>query len=477
MTSRDPFSERAELEEALRRHYRAEVDRTDFAPISATEILRASRADAAPRRSRWLLPVAASAALVLTGSAIIGQLGSRPISAVPAPTPASTVPTAGTPGTGVAPAWTPRLTAPVDVARHAQTVVDDAVYLLAGVADDQTCELDGYRYLAGPDLWQRLAPGPERTAPDCAATAAFALGSRIYLTVDAGPGAVAQSRVELYSYDTEDDSWDRLPGPDLPAGETCTPVGLSTGIFCLDQAADAASAAPVTFHWFDPATRQWTPGEVQIADGQQRLSVTPEVVRLAGEEQVLLDARLPGGRIALATYDPVTRRLDGQTSHAGTGADLGPAQVTATGAVYFNPPEDPPSQDIAAGDPRATTALVADLGSLTWWTVEVPHLDGPLTATSPSEVAWAMRFYAASAAGYVNANGYLYEPNQRHWLAIAPLPEPEAGVAVPYAWVGGSLRCRSVEPLNCWGVAAGPLLQVATPIDPAAITASNAQVR
>ncbi|MDQ7992994.1 MAG: hypothetical protein AAGC63_07395, partial [Propionicimonas sp.] len=256
----------------------------------------------------------------------------------------------------------------------------------------------------------------------------------------------------------------------------CTPLGLEDGIFCLDEAA-APSSGPVTFHWFDYSSATWVPGEALVASGQDRLSVAAHAVTIADRDLVLLDVRLPGGGIALATYDPGNGRVGHEAGSPGTGASLGPAQPAGDGTVYFTPPSDPVREGLEPGDPRAVTALVVDLAAGQWRTLEVPHPDGPLTRTSPSDAAWALRFYSAETAGDVLANGYLYRPGQRRWLAVPGLPVPEAASSGPYAWVGSSLLCRTGEPLNCWGVAAAPLEQLATVLDPAEITASNAQVR
>ena len=145
--------------------------------------------------------------------------------------------------------------------------------------------------------------------------------------------------------------------------------------------------------------------------------------------------------------------------------------------MFFTPPTDPAAQGIAGTDRRATTALLFDLASRRWATVEVPHPDGPLTTTMPSLADWTVPFYGSGAWGYVLANGYLYEPGNGRWLAVAALPDAEPGATASHAWVGGSLLCRTASPLNCWGLSAGPLTQLGQRVDPAAISASNAQVR
>ncbi|MFT4215688.1 MAG: hypothetical protein QM619_00650 [Micropruina sp.] len=466
----DPFSDRSELEDALRRHFRAEVDRTDFRPLTVEELSAAEPAKAPSRRSRWLL--GAAAAVVTVGVAVqvvVGQLSQSPVNGIPA-----TVSASGTPGgTATAPLWTPRLPAPVDVGRYAQVTVDGAVYLLAGRAEDGSCRLDAYRYQPGPDLWQRLADGPGRPRTACAETWAFASGSRIYLMVDGGSGAGA-SRMELYSYDTGDDAWARLTGPALPDDAGCTPLGMDYGIFCLDGT--GSGAAPIGFHSFDFAGRRWTTGEAQLAGGQTRLSVRAHRVSLPGGERVLLDARLPGGGISLVTWDPATGTLDDPIGHRGTGTDLGVAQITGDGWVYANPPTDPAALGIAGDDPRATTGLAVNLATQSWHTVVVPHPAGPLATALPSDAGWALRYYGAQASGYVDANHYLYRPGQQSWLAIGPLPPPGAGGG-EYGWVGNVLRCQSDAPRNCWGLTVRSLSEVARPLDQAAIDSSNAQVR
>jgi len=473
MTDRDPFTDRADLEDALRRHFRDEVARTDFRPISADEIRTAARLSTPARRPRWLLAVAAAVVLVVAVVPIVAeQLNRRPVLAVPATVSPTSTPAAP----GDRPSWTPRLPAPVDATRYAQVAIDDAVYLLAGVSRQGACSLNAYRYRPGPDLWTQLADGPERPRATCDSTRAFVSGSRIYLTVDADESAPPADRMEFYSYDTDDDEWATPQRPAPQGGTTCTPVGLPSGIFCLDDVA-APTAAPATFQYFDFATRAWTPGEAQLAGGQTRQSVSAHSVRVKGLDQVVLDARLPGGGIALALWDPVAKRLGEQTSHGGTVVELGTAQVTSAGSVFFAPPADPLAVGINGNDPRATTALLVDLASKRWASVEVPHPKSPLTTATPSSAEWALPFYGSSAAGYVLVNGYLYEPGAGRWLAVPRLPDAETAPSASHAWVGGALLCRTSSPLNCWGLSAGPLARLAGQIDPTAISAGNAQVR
>lgn len=469
MADDDPFTGRSELEEALRRHFRDEVARTDFQPFRLDELQQPRPAPVRPRRNRWLLAAAAGVAVVVGATQlIIGQLTQGPVTAIPA----SATPSAGPVQASTAPLWTPRLPAPVDVERYAQVGLNGSVYLLAGRSTEGTCRLDGYRYQPGADLWQQLADGPAR-GRQCAASYAFASGSRIYVMIDAGAKATGD-RMELYAYDTVDNAWTTFHDAGLPDDSGCTPVGLDEGIFCLDQS-DEASGAPIGYHRFSFADRRWTSAAVQPGGGRTRLSVAPLRVNLAVGERVLLDTRLPSGGIVLTDWDPATGRFAELTEHAGTGAELGAAQLTADGTAYFNPPADPAGQGIPASDPRATTGLAVELGQARWQSVVVPHPGGPLISQTPSDAGWALRYYGAQASGYVNANGYLYRPDRRSWLAIAPLPAPEAGKG-RVGWVGSALQCQRAAPRNCWGLSARPLAELATPLDQAAIEASNARV-
>lgn len=469
MSDRNPFTDEAELADALRRHYRSQVDGVDFEPISADDIRAAAKPPS--QRPRWLL--AAAAAIIVIALAVIPLVLTQLTQGGVTAQPATVSPTESATARGQSPTWSPRLPSPVDVTGYAQAVIDDSVYLLAGITGG-TCRLDAYRYRSGPDLWQQLAVGPKRPTAACASVQVFASGTRIYLLIDAGDGQDAATRSEFYAFDTEDDTWTKVNGPRLQGRPDCTAIGLSDGIFCLD-AASGTGSNPVGFAQFDFTTRTWTSATIQLAGGQARLSVGVHGVNVAGDDQILLDARLPGGAVVLALWDPAADRVSQQFSHPGTGAALAEAQL-ADGRLFFAPPADPAAQGLAGSDPRGTTGLILDLNTGQWSSVEVPHPAGPLTMTTPSDGSWALRLYGPDASGYVLVNGYLFQPRQNRWLAVAPLPAVERG-SEPHLWVGGSVLCRTSDPLNCWGLDAGPLAQVARPVTAAQISSSNAQVR
>lgn len=454
----------AELEDALRQHYREQVKRTAFRPISPAELRAARTWRRRPRPVTRMLAVAAGLVLVLSGGAVLwAQQAARPVIGVPARTPAAEV--TSTPATeSTRPTWTPRVTAPVDPSSYAQAVVGDTVYLLASRTPGQPCALEGYSYSTGPDVWQRLADGPERPATTCQSTAAFAVGTRIFVVIQDGAAAPA---LELYSYDTDSDSWTALPALASESGGACSPAAVRTGIVCLEDASRPGSG-PVTFHWFDYDRRAWSQGELAVAPGQPRLAVEAHPFRLADRDVVLIAARLAGGGLSLATYDPETGNLGAAMTNSTVEGVLGEGQATSTGFVFFPP-----------ADPDSTTGLAASLASGQWWTVEVPRVGGLLAQQSPSDAAWALHHFGAEATGYILVNGYLYRPDEQRWYAVAPLPDPDedSGPASPLAWVGESTQCRTSEPLNCWGLAAGGLDSVLTDVDKAAIAASNAQPR
>ena len=464
MNDREPRHD-AGLEEALRRHYREQVRQATFRPISPAELRAARTWRRRPRPVARILAVAAGLALVLSGGAVLwAQQAARPVIGLPAQTPTAG-PVPSTPdGSSTRPTWTPRVTAPVDPTRFTQAVVGDTVYLLASHAPGDACTLDGYGYSTGPDAWRRLADGPERPTTSCEQAAAFAAGTRIYLLIQSGqPGP----GVELYSFDTDGDTWTTLPRLATDAGEACTAAAVRTGIVCLDDASRPGSG-PVGLHWFDYDNRSWSHRELAVAAGQPRVAVEAHPFRLADRDVVLIAARLAGGGLSLATYDPETGVLGAALTDSAVEHALGTAQVTDTGYVFFPP-----------ADAEGTTGLVANPGNGQWATVEVPRSGGLLAQQSPSDGAWALHHFGTEAAGYVLVNGYLYRPHERRWYAVPPLPDPDqdSGPTSPLAWVGESTQCRTTEPLNCWGLAAGGLGGLLVDVDAADISASNAQPR
>ncbi len=464
MNDRDSRQD-ADLEDALRRLYRDQVKETAFRPISPAE-LRAARAWQRRRRPvARILAVAAGLALVLSGGAVLwAQQAARPVIGVPARTPTADGATPTPDGSSAQPTWTARVTAPVDPSGYAQAVVNDTVYLLASRTSGRPCTLDGYSYSTGPDVWRRLADGPARPATSCASTAAFAVGDLIYLVIQGDPPAPS---VELYSYDTERDTWTTLPDLGGEAGEACSPGAVASGIFCVDDAS-GPSSEPVAFHWLDYENRCWSRGELAVAPGQPRVAVEAHPFRLADRDVVLIAARLASGGLSLATYDPETGVLGGAMTNSAVEAALATGQPTSTGFVFFPP-----------ADPEGTTGLAASPASGQWWTVEVPRAGGLLAQQAPSDAAWVLHHFGAQARDYVLVNGYLYRPDERRWYAVPPLPNPDedSGPASPLAWVGESTQCRTAAPLNSWGLATDGLAGVLVDIDDAAIAASNAQPR
>ena len=438
----DP-NESPEFTAALREHFAREIGEARFQPITATGIRQAAGRPA-PRRGVGWLALAAALAVLVPGGLVVAQLLSRPVTAVPSPTiaasPGTVTPTAGQPAAG----WFRRVTAPVQVDGHAQASLDGAVYLIAAQPGGGSCRLGGYRYDPAIDSWQTLPEGPAFRGDDCAASLAVTSGKAVDVLVDSDGH-------RLYRYTPGDSTWTNL---ELPTDASCDPVGTDAGVFCL-QPADPDGVLGYQFR----DQSGWRNGIVNLGLGERPERVSAHRVDLAGREVVLLIASRPGGEVVAATWDPTTRALSKPTSRAGVAQTV---QVTADGFAVLSGEE-------------SDTAAVLNLATGEWSSIEVPLPGGPLTHEQPSDAAWVVRALP-EAADRVVLGGYLYRPADGGWAAASALPRVETGTAA-HDWVGTTGVCRRLSPFNCWGLSVGVLADLLSAVDPAAITASNDQVR
>ncbi|MGC3954419.1 MAG: hypothetical protein QM804_09250 [Propionicimonas sp.] len=442
------LNEPPEFTDALREHFAREVDRVGFEPITGAEI-RWAATEPAPRRRRltWLA-VAAALVVLVPGGFIAARLLSSPVPAVPAPTevvPATPgVPTATTPPVA---SWFPRLTAPIALDGYAQASLDDAVYLVAALPEDGACRLQGYRYQPAVDTWQALPPGPTYPGKECATPRTFARGNGVDVVI-------AGERARLYRYSAGSSAWKTLPAP---PDQACDPVGLTTGVFCL------TGESGLEYQVYDAAAGRWREGEFYLGAGDPPEAVTVRRAEVAGREAVWLVAER-GGEVLAGSWDPVSGTVSRVNPHPGLGQRVTDVQITADGFAV-----------LTADDPAADTALVLELASGNWRTVAVPLPGGRIFRDQPSDAGW-VRLVFPEAADLAVVNGYLYRPVDGSWSAAEPLPLPEPGSEV-HGWVGTTGVCRRQPPFNCWGLSVGSLAEVLSAVDPAAIVASNEQVR
>lgn len=445
-------TEPPELTTALRQHLADEVSRASFEPIAAGDIRQLAGAPAPRRRGVGWLAVAAALAVLIPGGVVLARAWLRPIPAVPAPTVVAT-PSTATPTAGPSPAasWFLRITAPVAVGDYAQVNLDGAVYLVTVQGNGGSCRLQGYRYDPGIDLWQALPAGPAYPSNDCAPPVAFARGKGVDVVVfDRGP--------QVHRYLPASSTWQTLAPPDNLTA--CAPVGLDEGVFCLQPTA----GRELEYRFYDAAATRWREGFLDLGLDEPPAAVTAHRVTVSGRERVLLVAAFGDGGMVAATWDPATRALAQPTAHPGTGQPLAILQTTGDGYAV-----------LTADDPAADTGLVLELATGSWRTLDVPLPGGPLGREQPSDADWVVRVFD-EASDRVVIGGYLYRPADGSWAAAPALPRVEPGDD-QHDWVGDTGVCRRVAPFNCWGLSVGSLPEVVTAVDPAAITASNDQIR
>lgn len=466
----EPF-EPPEFIAALREQLALDANQTSFPPLTGADIRRAAaepgsgegslrgrafgdipRAQAEPsRRPRsaigWLA-VAAALVVLIPGGLAVAHLLSRPVPAIPAPTIAAS-PTAGTPTRGPQPvaSWFRRVTAPVPVERYAQASVDGTVYLVTAASEGGSCRLQGYRYDPAIDLWQTLPDGPEYPG-ECSRPVVNARGQGVDVMVPGGGP-------RLYRYAIATSTWTSLGGPDDTAA--CDPVGLDAGVFCLQPTAGGGMG----YQFYDAAGARWRHGILGLAPGELAAVTTAQRFEFDGREAVLIVRAQGNGELLVVTWDPASGSLAPPVTHPGTGYPLTTVQTTSDGFAVFT-----------SDAPGADTAVVLEPAG-TWRTIEVPLTGGPLARELPSDAGWVLRSFPETADRVV-IGGYLYRPADDAWAAAEPLPRVEPG-ADPHDWVGDTGVCRRMAPFNCWGLSVGGL--AITPIDPAAISASNDQVR
>lgn len=457
---------------ALREHLARDAGRTSFRPLTGAEIRRAAaepgsgegplrgravgagprvRAEPTrrPRSAIGWLAVAAALVVLIPGGLAVAHLLSRSVPAVPIPTMAAS-PTAATPSDDQPPvaSWFRRVTAPVPVERYAQASVDGTVYLVAAASDGGSCRLQGYRYDPAIDLWQALPDGPEYPG-ECTRPVASARGQGVdVMVVDGGP--------RLYRYAIATSTWRSLGAPD--DATACDPVGLEAGVFCLQPTAGGG----VAYQFYDAAGARWRHGILGLDPGDLATVVTAQRFELDGRESVLIVQAQGNGELLVVTWDPASSSLAQPVTHPGTGHPLAIVQTTSDGFAVF-------TSDASAAD----TGVVLELATGTWRTIEVPLSAGPLAHERPSDAGWVLRSFPETADRVV-IGGYLYRPADGEWAAAEPLPRVEPGTD-PHDWVGDTGVCRRMAPFNCWGLSVGGLS--ITPIDPAAISASNGRVR
>lgn len=443
-------NEPPELADALREHFARDLGQARFEPITGAEIRRAAAEPGRRRVSVVWLAVAAALAVLVPSGVVAASLFNRTIPAVPSPTE----PITASPGPTASPTarpdagWFPRVTAPVAVDGYAQTTLDGAVYLIAALPSDGACRLQGYRYQPAVDSWSPLPEGPSYAADDCTAPRVFARGAGLDVVVTG-------DRPRLHRYFADSSTWKTRAEPGDAAG--CEPVGLAVGVFCLTD------PARLTYQFYDPAAARWQEGELYLGTGEPSGAVFVRRVEVSGRESVLVVAERGGGVVA-GSWDPASGSVVRVNPHPGLGHPVTDVQITADGFAV-----------LTSDAPNADTALILELASGSWRAVEAPLAGGRLFREQPSDAAWVRLVYP-EADDLAALNGYLYRPVDGSWSAAAPLPSTEPG-AEPHDWVGAGGVCRRSAPFNCWGLSVGSLASVLTPVDPAAIAASNDELR
>lgn len=450
----------------------------------------------ARRRAPWI-GVAAAVALIVAGVVLVPRLlPDRPVPAAPTPEPSTSSATAAPSPSLTGPAradwyrWSQAPDAPIDASDYQRVPAADGVYYVGGetreVAGKEECRLAPVRYVdLTTDQWSELPTLnlPRGWCPE------GAMGRRddLYLlvgkdgedTVLAGEEANLPAP-QLWVHRAAAGAWEQLPSPSAKTGWGNL-VGLDDGFVRISTTDDEdGNPLAVEYSWFDYATATWREGEVS--------DQSPEVLRAAGSfayfDPVRVDGRLlvlfadwpegwTAGPMTFTTWDPATNQRVRQTSHELSVEVLQNAQghleLADPGFVLIG--SDSPA------NPRTRAALV-DLRDGTWSELEVPDRDGPISQRYPGAAHWAKPYFATELAGYVVANGYLYNPVTQRWLWVPwrdlTPSDMEVESGDPTVEIAASLRCDwGRPPLGCWRLDVDPLESVAGEFTAAEIAENN----
>ncbi|MGC3952671.1 MAG: hypothetical protein QM804_00180 [Propionicimonas sp.] len=459
MTEHDRRETPPDLEAELRGHYADDADAVAFTPLDGAAIALA--AGRRRRATRWGL-VAAALVLMVAGVMVVPRLvGDQRITATPAPTGPSPVPSQDAGDAWYQ--WVQRADAPLDVL--AAGVAGEGGSYYFAMAEGSCTQLAGYRYDRAGDRWSQL---PSHEVPSWACgqnLQAHAEGDDIYLAsgdYSAGGWDTRPRDGSLYVYHTATQRWEDLPSPEHGYD---TIVGVDEGLVYL--AVDLSRGPEqrrVMFAFFDYRTRKWSYHETPKDAPSTLLDAMADqwrvnLVRVEGRSLILF-RHLADGVYRMAVLDPVDNTIVSSASvplpgEVGEIEDVDDYQVAEPGWLYLGP--DQPGDE-------GTEGLLIDLATGKWHTVTVrpstPRAAGRLDA------GWVKHVYP-EAARYVVIGGHLHEPAADRWfepalprLAPPDLARPESEGSLLWDDDRPGTMCDYPGPGECWELVADPLAEV-----------------
>ena len=432
------------------------------------------------------MATAAAIVLVVAGALVApAVLNGRPMPAGPAPVPSTSPTPAPSPTptpipslTGPARAdwyrWSRAPDAPIDPSDYRRAPAAHGVYYVGGavreVAGKEECSLSPVWYVdLATDQWSELPPLdlPRGWCP----VNAVAHQDDLYLLVgedvsgaqDPGPDG-SLPPLQLWRYQAASGGWEQLPSPSARTGWGIV-HGLDDGFVRIAPTLDEGGLPLVVeYSWFDYAAATWQEGPVSDDSEAVLWSAGSNLFYPVGVDgrQLVLFVDWPldwqaGGTATLITWDPATNQRVRQISH-----DISAEVMSASaGNLSFADPGFVLIGSLWTAAPSTQAALV-DLRDGTWSELEVPDRSGAISQRYPGASEWAKTYFITELAGYVVANGYLYNPVTQRWLwvpshELAP-PDQEFESGDGSVEVAPSLRCDwGRPPVGCWRLDVDPL--------------------
>ncbi len=437
----------------------------------------------AGRKLRWALGIGAAALVVGIGAVLLPRPGGvPPVPAAPQSPAATSVAPSPSPSASRRENWYrwQRIgDAPIDLNVHPEVAAEHGYYLLGA---NGSCELTTYFYESASDRWDKL-PALGNAKGWCV-TGSATKGDDLYLLLGldsedevlAGEPGGAPG-LAFRRHNAASGAWEELPGPELGGVEW---TGLDRGLlgFRWLRGSDDELVG-MGYSYFDYATGSWAEDDISDRSAEVLRAADGfwyQTVQVEGRSLVLFvdwPNLVEGGRMTFTTWDPTTNQRVLQTGSEVSAAVMRSSQQH----LEFAEPGFVLVGNDSPGSVETASALV-DLRDGTWSSLELPDQRGPIAQQQPSAAHWAKPYFGEALAGYVVANGYLYNPTTQRWFALPwrevspPAQNDESQSSV--APLGGRIECAWEKPRECWELVTDPLDSILIEVTAEQIAESNA---
>lgn len=137
---------------------------------------------------------------------------------------------------------------PVAVNHASATSVNDEIYVIGGYEGTGQGTAKGFVFRG--NTWEPIADMPESRG----AAGAAAVDGRIYVAGGVGPNGIAR---DMFVFDTNTNSWSRLPGPPTPR-EHLAVAAFENAVYVLGGRTGGIGTNLAAAERFDVATQEWS---------------------------------------------------------------------------------------------------------------------------------------------------------------------------------------------------------------------------